>query len=59
MKGMRQKNRAKCFASRFYLIISQTNSGPGGGIGRRAGLKHLWLHGRAGSTPAPGTIKAS
>ena len=28
---------------------------PGGGIGRHAGLKILWLCGRAGSTPAPGT----
>ena len=30
-----------------------------GGIGRHAGLKILWLHGRAGSIPAPGTKKAS
>ena len=29
---------------------------PDGGIGRRAGLKHLWSQGRAGSTPALGTI---
>ena len=28
---------------------------PDGGIGRRAGLKHLWPQGRAGSTPALGT----
>jgi hypothetical protein len=28
---------------------------PDGGIGRRAGLKHLWSQGRAGSTPALGT----
>ena len=28
---------------------------PDGGIGRRAGLKHLCLHGHAGSTPALGT----
>ena len=28
---------------------------PGGGIGRRVGLKHQCLHGRAGSTPALGT----
>ena len=26
-----------------------------GGIGRRAGLKHQYLHGYAGSTPARGT----
>jgi hypothetical protein len=29
--------------------------GPDGGIGRRAGLKHQWPQGCAGSTPAPGT----
>ena len=31
---------------------------PDGGIGRRAGLKHQWPRGCAGSTPAPGTNKA-
>jgi hypothetical protein len=30
-----------------------------GGIGRHARLKILWLHGRAGSIPAPGTIQAA
>ena len=30
---------------------------PGGEIGRHTGLKILRLHGRAGSIPAPGTIK--
>ncbi len=29
---------------------------PDGGIGRRAGLKHQWIHFHAGSTPAPGTL---
>ncbi len=28
---------------------------PGGGIGRHAGLKILWLHGCTGSSPVPGT----
>ena len=28
---------------------------PGGGIGRRAGLKIQWSFDRAGSSPAPGT----
>lgn len=32
-----------------------TTGCPDGGIGRRAGLKHLWSQGRAGSTPALGT----
>ena len=30
-------------------------TGPDGGIGRRAGLKHQWPKGCAGSIPAPGT----
>ena len=30
---------------------------PDGGIGRRAGLKHQWIHFHAGSTPALGTLK--
>ncbi len=32
---------------------------PDGGIGRRAGLKHQWIHFHAGSTPAPGTKNLS
>ncbi len=28
---------------------------PGGGIGRRAGLKHQWIHFHPGSTPGLGT----
>ena len=31
--------------------------GPDGGIGRRAGLKHQWIHFHAGSTPALGTLR--
>ena len=32
---------------------------PDGGIGRRAGLKHQWIHFHPGSTPGLGTkIKA-
>ena len=32
---------------------------PDGGIGRRAGLKHQWIHFHAGSIPALGTRKSS
>ena len=32
---------------------------PGGGIGRRAGLKHQWGNAHAGSIPALGTKIAS
>ena len=31
------------------------NKCPDGGIGRRAGLKHQWIHFHAGSIPALGT----
>mgnify|MGYP003295858986 CR=1 FL=1 len=31
---------------------------PDGGIGRRAGLKHQWIHFHPGSTPGLGTKKA-
>ena len=31
---------------------------PDGGIGRRAGLKHQWIHFHAGSIPALGTTNA-
>ena len=33
----------------------QSYSYPGGGIGRHAGLKILWLCGCTGSSPVPGT----
>src|SRR5690606_15282538 len=40
----------------FFSLLLQSQCiwhlrSPGGGIGRRAGLKHLWPQGRAGSTP--------
>ena len=34
-----------------------TRKSPDGGIGRRAGLKHQWIHFHAGSIPALGTLK--
>ena len=34
-----------------------TRKRPDGGIGRRAGLKHQWIHFHAGSIPALGTLK--
>jgi hypothetical protein len=37
-----------------YLCTAES---PDGGIGRRAGLKHQWIHFHAGSTPALGTQK--
>ena len=38
-----------------YIIVCSER--PGGGIGRRAGLRILWEQSRAGSNPAPGTNK--
>lgn len=29
---------------------------PGGGIGRRTGLRSQWAYARVGSSPAPGTL---
>ena len=36
-------------------IFALTKKCPDGGIGRRAGLKHQWIHFHAGSIPALGT----
>ena len=41
----------------MYLCTRNLIRRPGGGIGRRAGLKHQWGNTRAGSTPALGTKK--
>ncbi len=41
----------------LYLCIRNLTPRPGGGIGRRAGLKHQWGNTRAGSIPALGTKK--
>lgn len=41
--------------NRLVLHSVSVDRCPGGGIGRRVGLKHQWGHTRAGSTPALGT----
>ena len=51
---------AKVGVASSSLVSRSIRKGcPDGGIGRHAGLKIQWLHGRAGSSPAPGTEKAS
>ena len=48
------------FAIRKICVFLQSeikSTCPDGGIGRRAGLKHQWIHFHAGSIPAPGTKK--
>ncbi len=44
-------------SKRFYRKTCAQDNCPDGGIGRRAGLKHQWPRGCAGSTPAPGTLR--
>ena len=42
-----------------FAIAIEKQRCPDGGIGRRAGLKHQWIHFHPGSTPGLGTkIKA-
>ena len=47
----------------FFIYLSDSipkyilYKSPDGGIGRRAGLKHQWIHFHAGSIPALGTKK--
>ena len=44
------------FKKKYYLcIVFFGRLCPDGGIGRRAGLKHQWIHFHAGSIPALGT----
>ena len=50
MFGSSKKSRI--FASQFRKMVC-----PDGGIGRRAGLKHQWIHFHPGSTPGLGTGK--
>ena len=54
------QNQKKCFDFKkmsYFCSPKRHTECPGGGIGRRAGLKHQFLHWSAGSTPAPGTRK--
>lgn len=55
---LRIKESLDTFATRLWTTNPPFNETkcPDGGIGRRAGLKHLWPQGRAGSTPALGTL---
>src|SRR6185437_2097302 len=39
-----------------HRLARSDGSGPGGGIGRRAGFRCQWLNGREGSSPFLGTI---
>ena len=41
--------------SRIFAAQLRKTSCPDGGIGRRAGLKHQWIHFHPGSTPGLGT----
>ncbi len=52
MFGYLKTMRYLCNA--FEKQICSSASCPDGGIGRRAGLKHQWIHFHAGSIPALG-----
>ena len=41
--------------SYLCTAIEKSSTRPDGGIGRRAGLKHQWIHFHPGSTPGLGT----
>lgn len=43
--------------SYLCTAIEKSSMRPDGGIGRRAGLKHQWIHFHPGSTPGLGTRK--
>ena len=42
---------------RIFAPQLRNQACPDGGIGRRAGLKHQWIHFHPGSTPGLGTNK--
>ncbi len=43
--------------TQYMAMHIMSSAGRAGGIGRRTGLKILWTRVRAGSIPAPGTMK--
>ncbi len=52
------KKKSETLAGLKIMLTFAThfrNKYPDGGIGRRAGLKHQWIHFHAGSIPALGT----
>ena len=53
--GIIAKKRSKTLEISKNRCIFAPPKSPDGGIGRRAGLKHQWIHFHAGSIPALGT----
>ena len=53
------KKIEKKFCRAENLSTFAASISPDGGIGRRAGLKHQWIHFHAGSIPALGTSKSA
>ena len=47
--------KSPTFASQLRNKPIEFQKRPDGGIGRRAGLKHQWIHFHPGSTPGLGT----
>ena len=54
-----RKSIANSKKSRIFAAQLRKTSCPDGGIGRRAGLKHQWIHFHPGSTPGLGTRKSA
>ena len=61
-----ERNHTKSIKKKSYIFQNTKNictfaftfwKCPDGGIGRRAGLKHQWIHFHAGSIPALGTTQ--
>lgn len=50
MESIAGLEKSRIFAAHFRNDVC-----PDGGIGRRAGLKHQWIHFHPGSTPGLGT----
>lgn len=50
-----RKSIAGLEKSRIFAPQLRNQACPDGGIGRRAGLKHQWIHFHPGSTPGLGT----
>ncbi len=60
LRRYKMKKNSKTLAGLKIMPTFAThfrNKCPDGGIGRRAGLKHQWIHFHAGSIPALGTKK--
>ena len=59
IKRKHQQKKHLKICTFHHEALSLSPLSPDGGIGRRAGLKHQWIHFHAGSIPALGTSKSA